>query len=69
MPIVHVYVWSGFSNEAKRRVISGITKVFTEVGIPREAVEVVIHEIPKENWGVGGEQASERFRDVKTPKH
>jgi len=67
MPIVHVYVWSGLSNEAKRRVISGITKVFTEVGIPREAVEVVIHEIPKENWGVGGEQASERFKDVKPP--
>lgn len=67
MPIVHVYVWSGFSNEAKRKTISGITKVFTEMGIPKEAVEVVIHEIPKENWGIGGEQASEKLRDVKPP--
>ncbi|MEM1679916.1 MAG: 2-hydroxymuconate tautomerase family protein, partial [Sulfolobales archaeon] len=62
MPIVHVYVWKGFSNDAKKKVIAGITKVFTELNIPQHAVEVIIHEIPKEDWGVGGEQASEKFR-------
>ncbi len=67
MPVVHVYVWKGFSNEAKRKTIAGITKVFEELGIPSYAVEVIIHEVPKENWGVGGEQASEKFKDVKTP--
>ncbi|MEM4700193.1 MAG: tautomerase family protein [Candidatus Nezhaarchaeales archaeon] len=67
MPIVHVYVWSGFSSEAKRRVVAGITKVFTEVGVPAEAVEVVIHEVPKECWGVGGELASEKLKHVKPP--
>jgi len=65
MPVVHVNVWKGFSNENKKKVITGITKVFTEIGIPAEAVEVVIHEIPKENWGVGGEQASEKFKHIK----
>ncbi|MEM2239522.1 MAG: 2-hydroxymuconate tautomerase family protein [Candidatus Bathyarchaeia archaeon] len=67
MPVVHVYVWSGFSNEAKKKTIAGITKVFTELGIPSEAVEVIVHEVPKENWGVGGEQASEKFKHVKIP--
>ncbi|MGB9718844.1 MAG: tautomerase family protein [Thermoproteota archaeon] len=67
MPVVHVYVWTGFSDEAKRRVISGITRVFAETGVPPEAVEVIIHEVPKENWGVGGEQASEKLRHVKPP--
>ncbi|RLG91475.1 MAG: 4-oxalocrotonate tautomerase [Candidatus Hecatellales archaeon] len=67
MPIVHVYVWSGFSDEAKKKTIKGITKVFTEMGIPAEAVEVVVHEIPKENWGVGGEQASEKLKHVQPP--
>jgi len=67
MPIVHVYVWLGFSNEAKKKVISGITKVFMELGIPKEAVEVVLHEIPRENWGVGGEQASEKIKNVSLP--
>lgn len=67
MPIVHVYVWSGFSNEAKKKVIAGITELFTEIGIPAEAVEVLIHEVPRENWGVGGEQASEKFKHIQPP--
>ncbi len=67
MPVVHVYVWSGFSDEAKRKVISGITNLFTEMGIPKEAVEVIIHEVPKENWGIGGEQASKKLKHVQPP--
>jgi 4-oxalocrotonate tautomerase len=68
MPIVHVYMWSGLSREAKARIIKGITKVFEELGIPGQAVEVVIHEVPRENWGVGGEQASEKFKETRPPK-
>jgi 4-oxalocrotonate tautomerase len=67
MPIVHVNVWKGFSNEAKKKVIEGITKVFTEMGIPAEAVEVVIHEVPMENWGISGEQASAKLKHAKIP--
>ncbi len=67
MPIVHVYMWSGVSKEAKAKIIKGITKVFEELGIPQQAVEIVIHEIPKENWGIGGEQASEKFKEEKPP--
>ncbi len=67
MPIVHVYVWDGFSNEAKRKVIGGVTKVFSDLGVPSEAVDVVIHEIPRENWGVGGDQASEKLKHVHIP--
>jgi len=55
MPKVHVYMWSGVSREAKARIIQGVTMVFEELGIPGHAVEVVIHEEPRENWGVGGE--------------
>lgn len=67
MPVIHVYMWSGLSKEAKTKIVKGITKVFEDVGIPVHAVEVIIHEISKENWGVGGELASEKFRDVKPP--
>ncbi len=67
MPIVTVYMWAGVSNEAKKKIISGITKVFEEVGIPRHAVEVIVVEVPKENWGVGGELASEKFKELKPP--
>jgi len=69
MPVVHVYMWAGVSKEAKARIVKGITRVFEELGIPAQAVEVVIHEEPKENWGIGGELASEseRFKEVKPP--
>ncbi|MEM2873670.1 MAG: tautomerase family protein [Nitrososphaerales archaeon] len=67
MPIIHVYVWKGFSNEAKKKAIVGITKLFTEIGVPAEAVEVIIHEVSKEDWGVGGEQASEKLKHIQPP--
>ncbi|MCS7385791.1 MAG: tautomerase family protein [archaeon GB-1867-005] len=67
MPIVHVYMWSGVSREAKVKIIRRVTKVFEELGIPSRAVEVVILEVSKENWGIGGEQASEKFKETKSP--
>jgi 4-oxalocrotonate tautomerase len=67
MPIIHVYTWSGVSRETKARIIKGITKVFEELGIPGHTVEVVIHEVPRENWGVEGGQANEKFKEAKPP--
>jgi 4-oxalocrotonate tautomerase len=60
LPIVEVKVWEGFGSQKARTVIQGITQVFVDLGIPRTAVEVVVHEIPKSHWGLGGEPASER---------
>lgn len=60
-------MWSGVSGEAKKKVINGITEVFEKLGIPRSAVEVLIIEVPKENWGIGGEQASEKFKQLNPP--
>lgn len=64
MPIVHVNVWEGFGPDRIRKVIEGITQVFEDVDVPRHAVEVVVHEIPKTHWGVGGEVCSEKFKDL-----
>jgi 4-oxalocrotonate tautomerase len=60
MPIVDVKVWEGFGPQKTKTVIEGITQVFVNLGIPRPAVEVVVYEIPKTHWGIGGEPASER---------
>ena len=67
MPIVHVYMWSGVSREAKARIIKGVTKVFEELGIPGHAVEVVIFEVSKENRGIEGKLANEKFEEIKPP--
>jgi 4-oxalocrotonate tautomerase len=66
MPIVHVNVWEGFGKEKTKTVIKNITKVFVNLGIPSEAVEVLVHEIPKTHWGIGGIPASEKFKDTPT---
>jgi len=64
MPIVHVNVWEGFGKEKTKTVIKKITKVFVDLDIPAEAVEVIVHEIPKSHWGIGGAPASEKFKDI-----
>jgi len=46
-------------------VIQNITKVFADLGVPAQAVDVIVHEIPKSHWGIGGEPASEKFKEPK----
>ena len=64
MPIVHVNVLEGFGKEKAKTLIQKITKVFVDFDIPEQAVDVIVHEIPKSHWGIGGEPASEKFKDI-----
>lgn len=64
MPLVQVNVWEGFGSDKAKTVIQGVTEVFVNLGIPAEAVDVIVHEVPKTHWGLGGEPASEKFKDV-----
>ena len=61
MPLVQVYVWTGRDAEFKKGLIVGITQVFVDRGIPAQAVEVLVHDVPKDAWGLGGVPASERL--------
>jgi 4-oxalocrotonate tautomerase len=67
MPSVQVNVWEGWGEKNAETVIRGVTKVFTDMGIPAQAVEVIIHEIPKTHWGIQGEPASVVMKDVNPP--
>jgi 4-oxalocrotonate tautomerase len=58
-PVVQVTIWAGISLENKKKMVEGITKVFTDMGIPSQATTIVIHEEPKENWASGGKLHSE----------
>ncbi len=64
MPIVNIESWP-LEKEVKPVIIKKITEVFTEMGIPAQAVTVIIHETELENWGSAGEQHSVKFRDLK----
>jgi len=57
--LVQVSVWAGISEENKKKIVEGITRVLEELGIPKEAVTVIIYETPKTNWATGGKLHSE----------
>ena len=58
MPVVIVEMWEGRTNEQKEKLIKGITKAFEEIGTKPESLHIVLHDVPKTNWGNKGEQAS-----------
>jgi 4-oxalocrotonate tautomerase len=63
LPVVQVSVWAGMTEGNKKKVVDGITKVLEELGVPRDAVTVIIYEIPKTNWATGGRLHSEIHAD------
>jgi 4-oxalocrotonate tautomerase len=66
MPLVQVSLWEGISLENKKKTVAGITRVFEELGVPKEAVEIIIYESPKTNWATGGQLHSERLANVQS---
>jgi len=54
MPVVIVNLWPGRDDNAKQRIAEGITKVLEQENIPRDAIDVIINEVPKNNWAKGG---------------
>ena len=64
LPVVEVSVWAGMSKENKKKIVEGITRVLEYLGIPKDAVTVVIHEVPKTNWATGGQLHSEKFANI-----
>ncbi|MFC1932991.1 2-hydroxymuconate tautomerase [Chloroflexota bacterium] len=59
MPVVTVEMWEGRTIAQKKQLIEGITSVMTGMGIPAEAVHIIIKDNPKHNWATGGKLASE----------
>ena len=59
MPVVIVEMWEGRTAEQKEKLIKAINRAFEEsLGTKPESLHIVIHDVPKINWGTEGEQAS-----------
>jgi len=58
VPVVIIEMWEGRTSEQKETLIKGITRAFEQIGTKAESLHIVIHDVPKSNWGVGGQQAS-----------
>ena len=59
MPVVIVEMWEGRTIEQKKQLVEGITSAIVNMGIPPQAVNIIIKDNPKHNWATGGKLASE----------
>lgn len=68
MPVVTVNWLEGRSVAQKRELVSEITEVVHRVGgSPRERINVVVHDVPADNWGRGGALVSSLQSAPPTP--
>ncbi len=64
MPVVRIDLWKGRDRETKKELTKKITSaVIDAIDCPAEAVQVIINEVDKDNWGIGGVPASIKFPD------
>ncbi len=64
MPLVKIYLWKGRDKEKKKELIKKVTSVVVDaIDCSAEAVQVIINEVDKDNWGIGGVPASIKFPD------
>ncbi len=55
MPIVRIELWPGRAREEKNALIRNVTDaVVKSIGCPDQAVEVLLYEVDKSDWAVGG---------------
>ena len=60
MPILHLQMHPGRTDEQKRAFAREATKVAVETLVcPPESVEILITEIAKNSWGTGGKLKSD----------
>ena len=63
MPFAQIHIIEGRTDEQKRAVIEKVTAALVEaVGAPIETVRVLITEVPKSQWGIGGKTAKDLGR-------
>ncbi len=61
MPIVKIDLWEGSTVEEKDQLIRSVTDaVVKSIGVDPQHVFVLLNEVHKDNWGIGGKKASHK---------
>lgn len=55
MPVVTIDMWPRDA-AVKQQIIEKVTAVFVDLGVSKDAVTVIIHDVPRQNWGSAGKQ-------------
>jgi 4-oxalocrotonate tautomerase len=60
MPIVNIQIMQGRPPEKIKSLIASVTEVVSaELNAPKERIRVLVTEVPKTHWGIGGVAASD----------
>jgi len=60
MPVLRVEMWEGSDNEIKKRLVKDLTQAMVKnTGCPEESVTIIISDISKDNWAIGGKLSSD----------
>ena len=60
MPTYHIEMFEGRTPEQKKKLVAEVTRVTVEVlGGSAESVDIIIHEVKRDNWATGGKLWSE----------
>lgn len=63
MPFVHIEILEGRSEAKIEELIAEITKTTESVlGSSKQSIRVIVHEVPKTHWGMGGISAKKSGR-------
>ena len=63
MPIAHIQIMEGRSEEQKEAMIREVSEALARtLDSPLDRVRVLISEVPKSHWGIGGTSASKLGR-------
>ena len=58
MPLAQITIMEGRDKARKAALIRAVTEAIHEsIGAPRENIRVVVYEVAKSEWGIGGETA------------
>lgn len=67
MPLIELKTWPTMSKEEKKEFIYSVTELTTKLlKIVPDKIQIVIHELPKENWGKAGAVATDAEFVVKS---
>lgn len=60
MPIINIQIMEGRPPEKIKSLIASVTEtVSAELNAPKDRIRVLVTEVPKTHWGIGGVAASD----------
>lgn len=57
--VIEISMFSGRSPEARRRLYAALVRELAAFGLAATDIKVIIHDVPRENWGLRGQSAAD----------